>query len=383
MKSLSIRDLLHTIHLWIGVVLCVPLFLLGITGSILVFEHEIEDWFEPRLAASSAQAPRPVDEIVTAARAAVPKGYAPMFFMAASPGQFAEVRMRGGASGATMRVLIDPGSLAIASVRDSSTGAIRTISQLHSNLLMRDRNGRQIIGWLGVAMLVLGTSGLIMWWPHPGRWRAVFRFQRGLRGPLLLRELHRTAGFWGLAVFVTVSFSGVYLAFPQTIADAVRIVTPARDLRGFTGPVVKPLADVQPLDIEQAVALVRGVAPGMELRTVGLPLRPEQAIRIGMAPADAARGPVPTLTAFVDPWKHQIVELRDPQTYSPAESFLAWQRALHAGEGFGSAWRGLVFLSGFLPVLFTITGCSMWLMRRRLRRKAVASRPVPIEVAGD
>jgi uncharacterized iron-regulated membrane protein len=271
----------------------------------------------------------------------------------------------------------------VVSLRETGTGVLRIISQLHSNFLIRDRSGREIIGWLGVAMLALGVSGLVMWWPSGGRWRAVFRFQRGLRGPMLLREFHRTAGFWGLVVFVVVSFSGVYLAFPQTIGDAIRIVTPARDLRGFAGPTVKAQADAQPLTIEGAIALVRDVAPGMELRTVSLPLRPDQPIRISMAVPEAARGPIPMLTAFVDPWKRQIVELRDPQAYSMAENFLAWQRALHAGEGFGGVWRALVFISGFLPVLFTITGCAMWLMRRRSRRKAAASRAASVEVAGE
>ena len=82
-------------------------------------------------------------------------------------------------------------------------------------------------------------------------------------------------------------------------------------------------------------------------------------------------------------WSEQIVELRDPRSYSAAESFMAWQRAVHAGDGFGGVWRGLVFFSGFLPVLFTITGCWMWLMRRRLKRKAMASRSAPVEVAGE
>jgi uncharacterized iron-regulated membrane protein len=387
MKNFSLRELLHTVHLWIGVILCVPLFLLGVTGSILVFEHDIDDWLDPLPPASAVTGPvQPVSEIVAAARAAVPKGYAPLFFFAAPPDGLAEVRMRAGGGGPgapAARVFVDPLSLVVVAVRETGAGWLRTIAQLHGNLLTRERWGRASIGWLGVAMLTLGVSGLVMWWPRGGRWRAVFRFQRGLRGPLLLREFHRTAGFWGLVVFVIVSFSGVYLAFPQSIGDTIRLVTPAREMRGFNGPAVKPVADVQPLDIQGAIALVSDAAPDMELRTVAFPARPDQTIRISFAEASSARGPVPMLTAFVDPWAKKIVELRDPRTYSAAESFLAWQRAMHAGEGLGNVWRGLVFLSGFLPVLFTITGFSMWLMRRRSKRRATAVRTTPVEVAGD
>ena len=51
---------------------------------------------------------------------------------------------------------------------------------------------------------------------------------------------------------------------------------------------------------------------------------------------------------------------------------LAWQHALHAGEGFGPVWKMLVFLSGLLPLLFSVTGILMWLLRRH-RRSAVSA----------
>ena len=35
------------LHLWIGLVLCLPLVMLGLTGSILVFEDELEALFAP------------------------------------------------------------------------------------------------------------------------------------------------------------------------------------------------------------------------------------------------------------------------------------------------------------------------------------------------
>ncbi|NDC64945.1 MAG: PepSY domain-containing protein, partial [Planctomycetia bacterium] len=61
---------------------------------------------------------------------------------------------------------------------------------------------------------------------------------------------------------------------------------------------------------------------------------------------------------------------RDPRSYTLGETIMAWQHALHAGEGLGWTWKILVFLSGFLPPLFAVTGVSMWLIKRRNRRRA-------------
>jgi uncharacterized iron-regulated membrane protein len=65
---------------------------------------------------------------------------------------------------------------------------------------------------------------------------------------------------------------------------------------------------------------------------------------------------------YVDPWRGEVVGQRDP-----SQSFLAWQRPVHQGTGLGPVWRALVFLSGFVPSLFVVTGVIMWAKKRRRR----------------
>jgi uncharacterized iron-regulated membrane protein len=62
--------------------------------------------------------------------------------------------------------------------------------------------------------------------------------------------------------------------------------------------------------------------------------------------------------------------VRDPEAAGPGGFVTGWLRPLHSGDGLGLVWRILVFLSGFLPALFAITGVSMWLLKRRNRRQA-------------
>jgi uncharacterized iron-regulated membrane protein len=55
---------------------------------------------------------------------------------------------------------------------------------------------------------------------------------------------------------------------------------------------------------------------------------------------------------------------------------LAWQHALHAGEGFGWIWKGLVALAGLLPLLFAVTGVAIWWMKRRNRRDPACNQSI-------
>ena len=80
----------------------------------------------------------------------------------------------------------------------------------------------------------------------------------------------------------------------------------------------------------------------------------------------------PVSTAYVDPWRKQIAATRNASS-GAKDTFMAWQRPLHAGSGWGGFWRILVFLSGLLPSLFVTTGIVMWIKKRRARVRIVSS----------
>ena len=386
-----IRRALAQLHLWIGFMLCLPLAMLGITGSVLVFEDELHDAFAPVQRSAEVGEARPIDQIVAAARAAAPAGFVPVSYVAPTgAGSPASVRLqpprRGGAAGERIRIDVDPVSLRI--FANPENGFLRQAFFLHSTLLLRNREGRQLVGWLGVAMLVMAASGLVNWWPRRGRWRAGFTIARGAGGYRLHRELHGAAGIWGLAVFATVSFAGVYLAFPESVRSVVDIVLPARDLRAAAAAMrVEPVADAKRAGIDEAVTVARDRFPEAAPRFVFLPTRPDQPIRVGLAGPGDERG-TPVITVFVDPWTRAVVEVFDPGGFSLGERLLAWQHALHAGRGFGPVWKGLVFMCGLLPLLFTVTGVLMWLRRRRPRpapesRNAMIDQPYTARRAGE
>src|SRR3546814_20536618 len=64
-----------------------------------------------------------------------------------------------------------------------------------------------------------------------GQWKAAFMVRRTAKGLRLHRELHGMVGIWSLVIFMVVSFTGVYLGFPQQTAAAINAVFPGRDLR--------------------------------------------------------------------------------------------------------------------------------------------------------
>lgn len=379
----SFRYWLQQVHLWSGLILCVPLVLLGLTGSVLVFHHEIEEWTSAPLPAATAGTPQSAAALVAAASSHVPAEFAAAAItFPEHAGDYAQIRFakpgpRGSGPpgrGPGQTVLVDPVSLAIVNRETPASNTLmRTFHVLHGNLMIEGRLGRQIVGALGVVMLVLGVSGLIMWWPRKGQWRTAFSVAKGARGFRLHRDLHGAVGFWSLIVFTVVSFTGVYIAFPETVGGGVRAVFPGRDLRASANALtVEPADGVTPLGIDGLILLAQEAAPGQDPATLMLSQRPNQPARVTLRRAPGDEGPALT-TVYIDPWRARVIEKRDPRDYTIGETILAWQRALHEGSGLGWGWKILVFLSGLLPLLFSITGISMWLLKRH-RRPARARR---------
>lgn len=370
------RKVLFQVHLWTGLVLGLVLALLGLSGSLLVYDHELLALGEKPLPRAEAQGvPLSADKLIAAARAAVPgKTDSVTLVLPKASGDAASVFMRklGGKSDrkregerkAYTYVYLDPVSGRVLDTRPSALNPVLAfVHDFHGNFLM-GREGRQVVGWLGIVMLLLGLSGIVLWWPKRGSWKFAFGVRKKAKGYLFHRDLHGAAGIWLWLVFIIVSFSGVVIAFPNTAKAMTQTTAQAFDPR--RGPEVEPIDGLKPMGADAAIALVRAQVPNAAIASVALPAKKSEMIRVTLGTMEDG----PVSVAYVDPYQKRIAGWRNAPDAPGADRFVAWQRPLHAGEGWGAVWRALVFVSGFLPLLFVITGTVMWLKKRKGRKAA-------------
>lgn len=402
----TFRYWLQQLHLWIGLILLLPLVMMGVTGAVLVYGHDIEhllgqgepparavgEWRSPgELIEAARTASSDPTRIPIAVRWPMEVGE-PAAVRLSRPGMAGErPQFRGGQQGqaggqqggqgqaqgrvptqspfaGSLQVLIDPVSLQVLETQQAMTGWLRFFHDLHGHLFISGGLGRELVGWLGVALLVLGCSGLYLWWPRPGQWKAAFIVRHTAKGLRFNRELHGAVGIWSLLLFMLVNFTGVYLAFPQQISAAVNTVWPGRDMRAAMFQArVEPMRGVQPMGVNEAVELARSKVPEGRFLNAFLSIRPDQAMRIGLIRADHMDG-APIVTVIIDPFRKSVVDVFDPRTMTTGERIVAWQRALHYGIGLGGGYKFLVFVSGVIIPVFAITGFLMWWIKRRNRR---------------
>lgn len=417
----TFRYWLQQLHLWVGLILLLPLVMMGITGAVLVYAHDIEHLLgQAGPEAKTAGEWQSAAKLIEAARAAnsepgrIPIAVRwpievgePAAVRLSRPGMASErPQFRGGQQGGqqggqatgapaqgrvptqspfagSLQILIDPVSLQVLETQQAMTGWVRFFHDLHGHIFIPGGVGREIVGWLGVAMLVLGCSGLYLWWPKPGQWKQAFMVRRKAKGLRLNRELHGAIGIWSLVIFMLVNFTGVYLAFPQQISAAVNTVWPGRDMRAAMFQArVEPMRGTAPMDVDEAVELAKARVPGTRFLNAFLSVRPDQALRVGLIRPGHEEG-APIITVIIDPYRRTVVDVFDPQAMSTGEKIIAWQRALHYGIGLGGVYKFLVFVSGVIIPIFAVTGFLMWWIKRRNRRAGERARQAILQGAGQ
>jgi uncharacterized iron-regulated membrane protein len=343
---------------------------LGLSGSMLVYDQAIADILVPPPRAVTAGTPLPLSMLAGIARdAAASKGIEGGQLQLILPEEktgalvvrmgglspMGNVPAAGGERPARPRQLqiyLDPVSGEVLGTRTAALPGLLTFAhQLHGNFLISRETGRPIVGWLGVAMCLLGISGLVLWWPKHGQWQYAFKVRRTATGLRFHRELHAATGIWIFLVFMAVSFSGVVIAWPQTMGQTMGMAGPGGGQRGMA--MAEPM-DSKRLGPTEAVIAATTAVPDIKPRSITIPARPGQPISVNYRSHDAVNAVV-----LIDSLSGKVLGVRDE-----SERFLAWMRPVHDGS-LGAVWRFLVFLSGLVPTLFVVTGLIMWWKKRQ------------------
>jgi uncharacterized iron-regulated membrane protein len=157
--SVKARRVWLQIHLWLGLCAGALLVLIGLSGSVLVFYREIDAWLNPQHYAAASGARQPLQRLVAAAHRHLPHSGRPTLVQVpAAPGWPAVVDIaEAGASGERHhQVYVDPAAARILGARlwqESFVGIVYS-------LLLRQYGGMEVVGILGIALLISLATGL-------------------------------------------------------------------------------------------------------------------------------------------------------------------------------------------------------------------------------
>jgi len=195
---------------------------------------------------------------------------------------------------------------------DGRLPVFQWLHQLHGSLKLGRDFGRPVVGWLGVGMVLLGLTGLVLWWPKRGQWKHAFLVRRTATGLRFHRDLHAAAGIWRFVAFMAVSFSGEMRAM-------VSASTPAP----APAPTIEPVPGAETLGLDHVFAIAEKTMLGATVRSVTAPSKPYQPLTAAIASRFGA-----TATVYIHPNTGAVLAVRGLASNGRADSFVALQRPI-------------------------------------------------------
>ncbi|HEX8626144.1 MAG TPA: PepSY-associated TM helix domain-containing protein [Allosphingosinicella sp.] len=355
----NLRSLWFQVHKWIGLALALLIVPVSLTGSALVWHDWLDERLNPERTATAAPSLPPSAYAAAARRFARPDERLSSLAYPRETGPVVATLARTGqpAGGRPVRTLLylDPATARLLDRGASDQGAVRILHGLHGSLMVPGV-GRQIVGWIGVAMLLSSLTGLWLWWPLSGR------FSRGLRWrrrSTASANLHHQGGFWVALPLAILSFTGAWISFPAFFAGLSGDPAGPSMAERMRRMAATPAAETK-LSPEAAVAAARPLAGGGGLVGLAWPGATEPKWKVGFA------RPGGTAEVTVDDRSAAAAPPRPPQPETTARLM----RRLHDGTGTGAVWQTIIFIGGLIPVLLAVTGILMWLQVRRAKLRA-------------
>lgn len=368
--KVAARKLWFQVHKWIGILLALLIVPISLSGSALVWHDWLDETLNPgRYPVTSPEARLPPSAYVVTASAALapgerisairyPDGEGPVVVTAA------RAPVPGSAPGARpvrTTLWLDPAKGRVLDRAASNEGAVRFLHVLHGSLMVPGV-GRQIVGWVGVAMLISSLTGLWLWWPLKGRWTRGLRWKRQ---PTTNANLHHQMGFWVLLPLAMVSFTGAWISFPQFFDPLTGAPAPQQQARAPAQPLRDPAASP-----DAALAAARPHATG-QLVSIAWPTDRAAEWKLGFAREGGAAEIIVS---------DDTLQAKPPKPPKP-EPIARTMRRWHDGTGMGALWQVIIFVAGIVPALLSVTGIIMWLRTRGRRgemlRRRGGRRPQP------
>lgn len=332
---------LYRVHAWLGLLCGLIVLALCLSGSLAVFRAEVMAWSGGALPPAGGDCRLMPDEALEKLRTSFDIAPIRRLSLPELTGGYYELRLADG-----RRAALDYCGSAVATAR-AEVGAY--LVNLHTRLFM-GKQGRWIVGTLGIAMLISALSGLIL---HRKLFTQLFTWRRDRSTRLWLSDAHKLVGIWLLPFHLLIAFSGAWLGLYTLLGGN-------QWDRQASAP--KTSSYLTPATLEAMLERSRQALPGFEPMYIDFfPERGHVSVR-GNLPGHLV--PRHRAEALFSGHDGQLLALRDPRAETGLQRLHGLMMPLHLGDWSGAALRWLYCLMGLGSAWLTWLGLRLWANRR-------------------
>ena len=357
------RKILYTFHKYVGLLLGVFLALTGISGSLLVFDHALDEVFTSQLHGIVSRSDSSLQQTLESAARVLSSAKVTRIDLARQSGSPHIVRLIGPPpTNKRLEVSVDPGSAEVLVIREWGQYPMSWIYRFHYTLLAGD-TGKTIVGIFGFVLLFFCASGLYLWWPRRNRWKNALIIVQQKGALRFYGDLHRVIGVVTLPMLTLCAVTGIAMIFSKPVATLVGSVTATIDF-----PTYSVTANSKQLPLDTLIQIVKKQWPDSDVKRLFLPQQPGDSVRLSVNLPGEPWSNYGASSIWLNPHNGEILGVRDARSLPAGSTVLTWIFPLHNADVLGLPGRLLWLVIGVTPAFLFGTGTYLWLCKLGRRR---------------
>jgi uncharacterized iron-regulated membrane protein len=344
----NVRRLILNVHLLTALIAGAFIVILGVTGSVLEFEPELDRLLHPHLSYITPGARvLSLREIGDAASRRFSGEPVVAYQLSLSTRLSWQVVLPSGIAN------VNQYTGEVLGMRARGQTLLGYARALHVRLASGDF-GRNIMKWSGICMLVSLASGLYLWWPIKQ-----VRIRGNWRSRRFWFDLHNAIGIFLLLPLAMLAATGTVLGFEDQLAPLIYKLTRSSPILTSRLAMPEPVPGATPITPDQAVAIARIHMPGALPYRVQMPKYGGLYVIALLYPQDTVAGEANLIA--LDPYDGNVMSLSRSSDLSRGDRLLAMNEAIHTGNILGMPSRIAAWLVSTMVFVQVCSGLLMWL----------------------
>jgi len=387
-----IKDIIIRIHLWLGLISGIIVFIVSVSGCMYVFSKEITEW---RRRDAIHATPQPVPAIPVSrlwknVQAELAPGQKVSWVNIYNDPEknWRFYSYKGNPDGLTYwgmidyynSVFVDPYTGTVKGRFDEKSDFFNVVKSLHWSLLLNTPIGQPIVGWGTFIFVVLLITGLVLWWPKNFRKAGSsfrIRWERSSGTYRKVYDLHNVLGFYSFLLALIIALTGMVWSFNwfQAFVYVAASGTTVPPDRGAEKSVPGDYAVVSPVDeaFRQTKEKYANAA-GFRISPPGDSL---DVIHVYVQQTEGLYAVAHELQ--FDQYSGKLLKERQHSDKNFGEKLITANYDIHVGAILGIPGKIIAFIISLFCASLPVTGFLMWWSRQKKMRRT----PLMVEEKDD
>ncbi|WP_299390575.1 PepSY-associated TM helix domain-containing protein [uncultured Gelidibacter sp.] len=370
-KKYSFRKFINDVHLWLGLASGIILFIVCFTGTILVFEQEVKDFFAEDFTVAANGEKQTVTILTKELKTSIDLHVIGVTIPYDDSEAYTFLVKEDLKEKRASKILVNPYTKAIKKAKKTKADAFMlTIFKLHRWLLLDTYIGRPIVGVATIIFMILAISGIVLWLPKRVKWKTLkqgFKIKTNANWKRVNHDLHNTLGFYACIFLLVMAITGLCWSFESYREGLGSVIGTKIFDRSSPEFQIDDRPEATPISYDDAINIANENLNYTGELTVTFPSPKNNYFSFRKFNVQNW-SPVTADNVYIG-LEGTVLKVERFNEKPLNQKFAAVIKPLHTGEILGTFSKCIYFLACLIATSLPITGTIIWLNKLKKKRQ--------------